>query len=127
MALRIRASAAGIKPLRSSGAGRSQAGSERVRSRAMRRSVDNLSIPPAFTVLGIETSCDDPDAAVVSGRGEIRAILVLHQLDEHSPYGGVVPEIAARASPAHLARLTVDDMTHEEMASEEPGTLEEGS
>ena len=57
-------------------------------------------------VLGIETSCDETAAAVVgeSGAGvaRIRANLVFSQLAEHRPYGGVVPEIAARA---HLDRL----------------------
>jgi len=54
-----------------------------------------------FTVLGIETSCDETAAAVVRGRGpgpgEILSNVVLSQLEEHAPYGGVVPEIAARA------------------------------
>lgn len=52
-------------------------------------------------ILGIETSCDETAAAVVSrfedGTGRIDADVVLSQLDEHSAYGGVVPEIAARA------------------------------
>ncbi len=61
---------------------------------------------PPLTVLGIETSCDETAAAVVRGwpEGE-RAILsniVFSQLEEHAPYGGVVPEIAARA---HIERL----------------------
>src|SRR4051812_8244351 len=54
-----------------------------------------------LTVLGIETSCDEAAAAVVRGfppgPGEIVAETVLGQIDEHRPYGGVVPEIAARA------------------------------
>jgi len=53
-------------------------------------------------VLGIETSCDETAAAVVDGDGRVRANLVLSQLDEHRPYGGVVPEIAARS---HLETL----------------------
>jgi N6-L-threonylcarbamoyladenine synthase len=53
-------------------------------------------------VLGIETTCDETAAAVVrrddaSGRGEILSNIVLSQNDAHAPYGGVVPEIAARA------------------------------
>ena len=55
----------------------------------------------AFTVLGLETSCDETAAAVVRGRapgpGEILSNVVLSQIQEHRPYGGVVPEIAARA------------------------------
>jgi N6-L-threonylcarbamoyladenine synthase len=54
-------------------------------------------------VLGIETSCDETAASVVSdAEPRIRANLVLSQLAEHRPYGGVVPEIAARAHLDHL-------------------------
>ena len=60
-------------------------------------------------VLGIETSCDETAAAVVDGaapiRDRIRSNVVLSQLAEHAPYGGVVPEIAARAHVEHLDRL----------------------
>jgi N6-L-threonylcarbamoyladenine synthase len=59
-----------------------------------------------LTVLGIETSCDETAAAVVRGRapgpGTILSNIVFSQLDAHRPYGGVVPEIAARA---HVERL----------------------
>jgi N6-L-threonylcarbamoyladenine synthase len=52
-------------------------------------------------ILGIETSCDETAAAVVErgddGRGRIRSNIIHSQLDDHAPYGGVVPEIAARA------------------------------
>ena len=56
----------------------------------------------ATTVLGIETSCDETAAAVVRGRsaagpGDILSNVIFSQLEEHRPYGGVVPEIAARA------------------------------
>ncbi len=54
-----------------------------------------------WTILGIETSCDETAASVVRGAppgpGEILSNVVFSQLDEHRPYGGVVPEIAARA------------------------------
>ncbi|MGE0724098.1 MAG: tRNA (adenosine(37)-N6)-threonylcarbamoyltransferase complex transferase subunit TsaD [Alphaproteobacteria bacterium] len=52
-------------------------------------------------VLGIETSCDETAAAVVERKGAfdgvIRSNIVLSQLAEHAAFGGVVPEIAARA------------------------------
>jgi N6-L-threonylcarbamoyladenine synthase len=63
-----------------------------------------------LTVLGIETSCDETAAAVVRGDGEILANLVLSQLDEHRPYGGVVPEIAARSHLDHIDRLVEQAM-----------------
>ncbi len=51
--------------------------------------------------LGIETSCDETAAAVVEMRADgsaaIRSNVVLSQVEEHSAFGGVVPEIAARA------------------------------
>jgi N6-L-threonylcarbamoyladenine synthase len=56
-------------------------------------------------VLGIETSCDESAAAVVASTRAgpaIRSNLVRTQLDEHKDFGGIVPEIAARA---HLERL----------------------
>ncbi len=53
-------------------------------------------------VLGIETSCDETAAAIVDDEGRIHANIVHTQLVEHAPFGGVVPEIAARA---HLARI----------------------
>ncbi|MGN6148992.1 MAG: tRNA (adenosine(37)-N6)-threonylcarbamoyltransferase complex transferase subunit TsaD, partial [Rhizomicrobium sp.] len=62
-----------------------------------------------FTVLGLETSCDETAASVVRGHapgpGEILSNVVLSQLEDHAPYGGVVPEIAARAHVEALDRL----------------------
>ena len=60
-----------------------------------------------LTVLGIETSCDETAVAVVGDGGgrTIRANIVQSQLAEHAPYGGVVPEIAARAHLDHLDGL----------------------
>src|SRR5688500_2938368 len=55
----------------------------------------------ALTVLGIETSCDETAAAVVrraaGGEGTILSDIVLSQTEDHAAFGGVVPEIAARA------------------------------
>src|SRR5258708_9600157 len=60
-----------------------------------------------LTVLGIETSCDETAVALVGDhpRPVIRANLIHAQLDEHAPYGGVVPEIAARAHLDHIDGL----------------------
>lgn len=54
-------------------------------------------------VLGIESSCDETAAALVTGDRIILAQRIASQDDAHAPYGGVVPEIAARA---HAERLT---------------------
>ena len=54
-----------------------------------------------LTILGIETSCDETAAAVLeinqAGHCQILSNIVHSQIDEHTPFGGVVPEIAARA------------------------------
>ena len=47
-------------------------------------------------VLGIETSCDDTAAAVYDSAGGLRGHCQASQLDSHRPFGGVVPELAAR-------------------------------
>jgi N6-L-threonylcarbamoyladenine synthase len=60
-------------------------------------------------VLGIETTCDETAAAVVElgsdSRGEILSNEILSQIAEHAAYGGVVPEIAARAHVEVIDRL----------------------
>ncbi|TNB47540.1 tRNA (adenosine(37)-N6)-threonylcarbamoyltransferase complex transferase subunit TsaD [Martelella lutilitoris] len=62
--------------------------------------------------LGIESSCDETAAAIVArdadGRGEILADVVLSQLEEHAAFGGVVPEIAARAHVEAMDRLIAE-------------------
>lgn len=56
-------------------------------------------------VLGIESSCDETAAALVDGKRTILAQAIASQEAEHAPYGGVVPEIAARAHAERLAPL----------------------
>ncbi len=58
-----------------------------------------------MNVLGIETSCDETAAAVVTDNKKIRSNIVLSQLEEHRVFGGVVPEIAARSHLDHIDRL----------------------
>ena len=47
-------------------------------------------------ILGIETSCDETAAAIVSREGAVLANVVSSQAQVHAPYGGVVPEVASR-------------------------------
>ena len=71
-------------------------------------------------VLGLESSCDDSAAALVTSDRRILAQAVVGQNSAHQPYGGVVPEIAARAHVEILpglieqvlaeAKLTIDDV-----------------
>ena len=51
---------------------------------------------PGRLILGLETSCDETAAAVITAAGEIRANVVSSQADLHARFGGVVPEIASR-------------------------------
>jgi N6-L-threonylcarbamoyladenine synthase len=60
--------------------------------------------PALGPVLGLEASCDESAAAVLDGNGVVLAEAVLSQ-QEHAAFGGVVPEIAARAHLAHLPGL----------------------
>ncbi|MBA2280163.1 MAG: tRNA (adenosine(37)-N6)-threonylcarbamoyltransferase complex transferase subunit TsaD [Acidimicrobiia bacterium] len=57
----------------------------------------------ATVVLGIETSCDETAAAVVSGAQTVLSSVVSSQIELHARFGGVVPEIASRA---HVDLLT---------------------
>lgn len=67
---------------------------------------------PFLRILGIETSCDETAAAVVERQADgvctVLSDVVLSQMDEHSAYGGVVPEIAARAHVEALDTLIED-------------------
>lgn len=56
-------------------------------------------------VLGIESSCDETAAALVDGNRTIVAQRIASQDEEHAPFGGVVPEIAARAHAERLAPM----------------------
>ena len=77
-------------------------------------------ISMAMNVLGIETSCDETAAAIVTDTREIRSNVVLSQLETHAVYGGVVPEIAARAHLEHIdkviqAALSDADITFDDL------------
>jgi N6-L-threonylcarbamoyladenine synthase len=61
-------------------------------------------------VLGIESSCDETAVALVREDRTVLAEALATQLDEHAPYGGVVPEIAARAHLTQIDRLYLQCM-----------------
>jgi N6-L-threonylcarbamoyladenine synthase len=60
-------------------------------------------------ILGIETSCDETSASIVrrdsDGSGAILSNVIRSQIEEHAPFGGVVPEIAARAHVELIDRV----------------------
>ena len=67
-------------------------------------------------ILGLETSCDETAAALVTRDGDVLASVVASQVELHSPFGGVVPEVAARrhlelVSPVVEAALHDADAT----------------
>ena len=61
-------------------------------------------------VLGLESSCDETAAAVVTADGRILSNVVLSQIEEHAPFGGVVPEIAARAHVTQMDQIVARAM-----------------
>jgi len=71
-------------------------------------------------ILGIETSCDETAAAVVSDRGDVLASVVSSQADLHARFGGVVPEVASRrhlelVAPAVRAALESAEVSLDEI------------
>lgn len=72
-----------------------------------------------WTVLAIETSCDETSAAVVRGR-EVLSNVISSQIELHKQWGGVVPEMAARAHvesiiPVYRQALTEAQMDHSQI------------
>jgi len=65
---------------------------------------------PLALVLGIESSCDETAVAIVADDRRILAHRIASQDDAHRPYGGVVPEIAARAHAERLAPLIAETL-----------------
>ncbi len=62
------------------------------------------------TILGIETSCDETSAGVVTGAHVVRSNVVATQFDVHAKYGGVVPELASRAHIENLDGVILEAM-----------------
>lgn len=58
-----------------------------------------------FTILGIESTCDETSAALLKGGKEIVTNVIYSQIDEHKKYHGVVPELASRAHAAKIATV----------------------
>jgi N6-L-threonylcarbamoyladenine synthase len=61
-------------------------------------------------ILGIETSCDETAAAIVSSEREVLSNIVYSQIEEHAAYGGVVPEIASRAHIKYLDEVILESL-----------------
>ena len=60
---------------------------------------------PDFTILGIESTCDETSAAVLKGGKVLLSNVIYSQIEEHKKYHGVVPELASRAHAAKIATV----------------------
>ena len=58
-----------------------------------------------FTILGIESTCDETSAALLKGGRELVSNVIYSQIEEHKKYHGVVPELASRAHAAKIATV----------------------
>jgi N6-L-threonylcarbamoyladenine synthase len=72
-------------------------------------------------LLGIESSCDETAAALVRADGAIIAEAVFSQQSEHAAFGGVVPEIAARAHLNYLPKLVAGVLSRADMGHADLG------
>jgi N6-L-threonylcarbamoyladenine synthase len=66
----------------------------------------SLGVDRHALILGIESSCDETAAAIVRGGEELISSVVASQIATHSPYGGVVPELASREHLRNLVPVT---------------------
>ena len=66
----------------------------------------------AILCLGIESSCDETSAAIIDSDRNILSHIIYSQIPEHQKYGGVVPELAARA---HI--LAIDSVINQTLAA----------
>ena len=72
----------------------------------------DASAEDSLLCLGIESSCDETSAAIVDGNRNILSHIIYSQIPEHQKYGGVVPELAARA---HI--LAIDTVVRQTLAA----------
>ena len=56
-------------------------------------------------VLGIESSCDETSVGIVDGDGNVLSNIISSQVDIHSFYGGIVPEVASRQHISHIQKV----------------------
>ncbi len=63
---------------------------------------------PDFTILGIESTCDETSAAVLKGGKFLLSNVIYSQIEEHKKYHGVVPELASRAHAAKIATVITE-------------------
>ncbi|MCL2216063.1 MAG: tRNA (adenosine(37)-N6)-threonylcarbamoyltransferase complex transferase subunit TsaD [Defluviitaleaceae bacterium] len=69
-----------------------------------------------MTILGIETSCDETSVAVVRNGREVLSNVIASQVELHAPFGGVVPEIAARRHIECIGSITDEALRQAEVS-----------
>jgi len=69
-----------------------------------------------MNILGIETSCDETSAAVVTDGAHLRSNIVASQDEIHSRYGGIVPEMASRCHIERIQRITETALSKADMS-----------
>ena len=72
-----------------------------------------------MNILGIETSCDETAAAVVTNGREIRSNIVASQIELHAKYGGIVPELASRKHVEAINYIVDQSMAEARLAFDE--------
>ncbi len=91
------------------------------------RSISQTGVDPAMAsrviLVGIETSCDETSAAILGDDGAIRSNVVASQMRAHGPYGGVVPELAARAHLTNLPAVFEEALSRAGVGLEEVGLV----
>lgn len=68
-----------------------------------------------FTILGIESTCDETSAALLKGGREMLSNVIYSQIEEHKKYHGVVPELASRAHAAKIATVINEALGQQEI------------
>ena len=74
-------------------------------------------------MLGIESSCDETAAAVLAHGGVVLSNVVASQTTVHEKFGGVVPELAARAHISRINEVVMDAMTQAHLSMNELGAI----
>ena len=74
-------------------------------------------------ILGIESSCDETSASVVKNGREVLSNVINSQIDIHTEYGGVVPEIASRCHTEVINQITKQALKEAQISLEEIDAL----
>jgi N6-L-threonylcarbamoyladenine synthase len=74
-----------------------------------------MKLPTSLTILGIETSCDETAAAVVSGGVKVLSNIIATSLKDHQRFGGIIPEIASRRQIEYIQWVAGEALSQAKM------------